>query len=271
MILSNSPAVRDLTLSLPACDLEDCRIKGITWEYTFPALETLDIRTYNTDNNALEDFLLRHPKITTLTWNVDSDDGFIFPENSLPELRALSIEKLSEANVNHLASCKGLEQLRITSCWDQEALLRIARLKSLRYLELKEDVGFWRESFKEPGEEDDTYDKYDGEEDEDDNDNEEEDKKRAADALEAKTGYRTHPAVIGGLLERMPGLHEFAIDLSTGNTWYQNKERVWGHYRPMDVRDLVSTPSMKPFPELTEVRFPCLVSCQSKPRSAPYD
>lgn len=226
-ILRSSPAIQDLKLSFPTCDLEDCRLQGITWQYTFPLLQTLDLRTYNNDNTALSDFLLRHPKITTLAWYVDADEEFIFPENSLPKLQALFIEFQGrqgglKANVEALAKCEHLRHLRVDGC-PHASYHHLAKLESLKCLELLPTIWSWRDGYGRTKEEPD--DRYSA-------------------ALEADTGFRYLLDIIRSMLGKMNGLQELAMNLETGNSCPMDHDGVFRRPVPMDMRDLVCCPSV---------------------------
>ncbi|CAG8950821.1 hypothetical protein HYFRA_00003037 [Hymenoscyphus fraxineus] len=65
-LLRACPAIEELTLSFPNCDLEDCRIRNITWDFTFPSLKSFTFHGYGPDEVTFSSFLARHPGIKTL-------------------------------------------------------------------------------------------------------------------------------------------------------------------------------------------------------------
>jgi hypothetical protein len=248
-ILQTCPALQDLDLSFPTCDLEGCRLQGITWQHTFPSLKALDVRTYNSDNAALSEFLLRHPKIATLAWDVDADEGFIFPRDSLPELRALSMDfrgrsELLKENVEVLARCQHLAHLRVDGC-PHTSYLEIAKLgNNLKCLELNPGVYSWREGCGESGEEPDSDDE------------------KLADSLEAETGMRNLPSIIGSMLEKLYGLQELAMDLETSCTSSRNDEGKFVNPDSMNVKDLVSRFSITPLTKTPSECSPLIYKLQ---------
>jgi hypothetical protein len=225
-VLQNSPAIRDLDLSFPTCDLEGCRLQGITWRYSFPSLTTLSLRTYNSSNTSLADFLLRHLKIKTMAWDVEADDAFIFPANSLPELQALSInfhgnKNLVKAVFDRLTACRDLIHLKMDGC-PHASYLQVATLsKTLKCLELDPGVAYWREGFAEPDEEDE----------------------EATSTLEKETGMRNLSEIIRNIIGKMGGLRELAVDLETGNTFFC-EDGEWVNPDPLNLGDLVCLSSL---------------------------
>ena len=219
-ILQSAPKLQELTLIFPRCDLKGCRIKGISWEYTFPALETCSISTYNTDNTALSKFLVSHPTITNLDWDVDSDENFIFPPTSLPILRALKLDDMDVlCGSQPLSSAKRpITHLRLECCCPCENSLEITNLaKTLKFLELESCIYHSRPDS-------DSGINKDG-----DNDSEN------ADGLGL-----SFPQITKNLLLHLPELQELAVDLETGFTYFRGKDGKFEKRKPTDVNDLVN-------------------------------
>lgn len=161
----------------------------------------------------------------TLDWDVDSDEGFTFPKNSLPELRGISVDfhgngELIKANIKALAHCEHLAHLRVRGC-PHANYLQIAQLgESLKCLELDPRVYPWREGFEEP----------------------DEDNERLTAALKAETGMGNLSAIIGSMLGQLHVLQELAVDLETGSTYSRNDDGKFVNPDPMDLKDLVGRP-----------------------------
>ena len=219
--MQNSPAIQSLELSFPLCDLENCRIKGITWEYTFPSLRTLTVSTYNSDNIALSNFILRHPQIETLDWNVDADDVFVLPKNSLPDLREISIDfhndnERARLDFETLAQCPHLARMSFRGPY--ASYLHIIKVReSLKYLSLDPGVIDWREGFEEP----------------------DEDEEERTAIWEAETGLRKLSDVVRKMLEGLHGLQEFDVDMETAYTFIRYIGGGSVNPDPMDDSDLV--------------------------------
>jgi hypothetical protein len=150
----------------------------------------------------------------------------VFPRQSLPELRELSIEfwgdkEIIEANFDVLAQYSPhLERLGIRRV-PHASYLQVAKLgKSLKYLDLDPGVCSWREGFGEP------------EEDSDDEWNQRIEGSIAA--LEVETGMRKLSEIIKKMLGQLPQLRELAVQLETAYTYVGG-----GHPDPMDDNDLV--------------------------------
>jgi hypothetical protein len=225
-ILRSSHALQTLYLSFPICDLEGCRIKGITWNYTFPSLQTLNLTTYNSDDTALSNFLLRCPRIHTLEWSVGSDYGFIFPQDSLRALSDLRIYDDIfwydfEANFEALANSSPLLEHLETGHLEIANYLQISKLgRSLKSLQLNPGVCNWRKGFVEPGE----------------NSNDEWNKHHdwEVEELEAETGMRQLSQIITKMLAGLPQLEELDVGLETAHTSIDGAIP-----EPLDDKDLV--------------------------------
>lgn len=72
-ILRSSPNLESVSLDFPSCDLEGCRLQGITWDYHFPKLHTLRLNTYNGNPAQLFSFFTQNPSIKTLTFDTWSN------------------------------------------------------------------------------------------------------------------------------------------------------------------------------------------------------
>ena len=134
-----------------------------------------------------------------------------------------STTNLLKANVEALANCKRLVHLRVDGC-PHTSYPEFAKLGTLKCLELEPGIYSWRG--REPDEEPDS-----------------DDEKNAA-ALEAETGFRNLPGIIGGMLGKLHGLQELAVDLETGCTYFRNDAGEFVNPHPIGVEDLVRCPSL---------------------------
>lgn len=221
-VLRNSSGVIDLTLYFPNCDLENCRLSGISWEYTFPVLESFTLMTYNSNSPSLSDFLVRHPSITTLTWNVYADDVFIFPPNSLSNLQNLNVDFHGETElVKALRNTGPIAHLRVDGCPHTSYADLTNLAETLRCLELDSCISDWRASSDFIAQ--DNID---------------------AGGKEREEILPLLPGIIKTLLPQLHQLRELSVDLETSRTYCTGDNGESCHPRPMDVSDLVMILSM---------------------------
>jgi len=93
-LLHSTQKLTSLTLQLPECYLEGCRIKGLTYDYHFPSLEDFSSVGWVESSSGLADFLLRHSSIRRLSLFIegDMDDDVEIALIALPNLRALALD-----------------------------------------------------------------------------------------------------------------------------------------------------------------------------------
>lgn len=227
-ILRNAPGLEELTLIFPGCDLEACRIKGITWEYTFPALKRFSISTYNSDNTALSKFLASHPTITTLDWNVDADEELILPPACLPNLRVLKLDSMDVLGALDAVSTaisispRPIIRIGVEDC-SHDSLSKVAVFaKTLKSLDLNIYVNELRP----------------------DSDSDEEIENKARN--EEETAGLLHN-ILKNLLLQLHDLQELGFDLETGNTYISSGVRGKSeHPEPIGVKDLISILNILP-------------------------
>jgi hypothetical protein len=141
-MLKRIPKLRSLNLSLPSCDLEDCRIKGLAYDWTFLALENFSLSAYVNDDSGVPEFLARHPSIRTLDYDVDSDTVMLGPFTGLTNLAALNLG--SWRHDSSICRIPSLRQLRIgRSLFETASALSSIDLTALRCLEI--DTSYWHE------------------------------------------------------------------------------------------------------------------------------
>ena len=105
LLCAGMPDLRSLKLVLPTCDLENCRVQGLSYGWTFPELTFLSLSVFYSESSAssILEFLAGHPKIETLEFNVEGEESLLPPsttntttnsglfDNLFPNLRALEL------------------------------------------------------------------------------------------------------------------------------------------------------------------------------------
>jgi hypothetical protein len=203
-LLHSARKLTSLSLELPSCDRETCRVQGITYDYHFPALTSFSLRGWADSRSRLPEFLLRHRSIKSLYFDIfgDDEDTFKITATALPSLRAVAAENISRPQLllQLLKSPAALQitHIRLGQVPQKSTSLPILAnyVPSLRCLELSNiDVNFWR---KEP-----------------------------------KVRW------LKRILTSLPGLVELALRCSTRDTLWNNEAGVWVQPDPMDMNDLV--------------------------------
>ena len=97
-LLHGLPNLRVLDINAPDCDLESCRIQGLTWAYKFPQLTHFAISIFYRSAQDMASFLANHPNIRTLTFNVQGDEPIPNVTSLLPDLEALSMDEWGQDN-----------------------------------------------------------------------------------------------------------------------------------------------------------------------------
>jgi hypothetical protein len=73
-LLRGLPNLRVLHIKAPNCDLESCRIQGLTWAYKFPQLTHFAISIFYRSAQDIASFLANHPTIRTLMFDAEGDE-----------------------------------------------------------------------------------------------------------------------------------------------------------------------------------------------------
>jgi hypothetical protein len=142
-MLRNIPKLRSLTLSLPSCDLEKCRIQGLTYDWNFPFLSHSNLSAYINDDSGVPAFLTRHPSIQSLKYDVESDSPISIPFTSLPNLKALFVSGFSQVQ-KCVEEARAIKQLCIsTSLGTTPCDLSPASSSALSCLEI--ETSYWNE------------------------------------------------------------------------------------------------------------------------------
>ena len=89
-LLHGLPNLRVLHIDAPNCDLEGCRIQGLTWAYKFPQLTHFAISIFYRSAQDMASFLANHPNIRTLKFNAEGEEPIPNISSLLPNLEALS-------------------------------------------------------------------------------------------------------------------------------------------------------------------------------------
>ncbi|KAH6642158.1 hypothetical protein C7974DRAFT_408736 [Boeremia exigua] len=166
-LLHASPHLESLRFEWPLGDLEHCQLTNISWAWTFPDLTHLHVCGLNIEHNhnAYNDFLVRHPGLTSLEERVDGpydDEGgkldARLPASALPNLHTLikaggSTHPLTDyfdtaANrpihslTLHVGSFSGIEQCLpdIVACTPAQT--------GLRSLAFRGAIDRWRDSIE---------------------------------------------------------------------------------------------------------------------------
>jgi hypothetical protein len=201
-MLHSAHKLTSLSLQLPSCDLEDCRVQGITYDYHFPDLEYFSLHGWLNSRTALADFLLRHPSITTLSFSLSTEDdsSMEVAASTLPCLRALALNNtfrtplffnlLSASASRHITHLRlnGLHQDHFPNLTDVGCSLQCLELSAYSAHEWRKDSGTSR---------------------------------------------------LRKLLLSLPELLEIALDCQSGNTHFRNEANEWVHPDPIDLDDLV--------------------------------
>ncbi|KAF2500879.1 hypothetical protein BU16DRAFT_578734 [Lophium mytilinum] len=223
-LLAACPAVKNLTLSLPTCDLEGCRIQKLDWAWTYPALTTLSLSVFSEPFAPVTAFLARHPGIATLTWGADTDwnettEADALPSTILPNLTALNVNSRPSGLDALLSEEAGrnITHFRDAYFGPSAEIFKIAA--ALRCLELQPHCRSWRPE--------DPLDSDDSDEPED-------------------PGERA-PGRLAALLPKLPELQELAVEFDTGAAFYRwGPENAFQNAPAMDARDLESVIEILP-------------------------
>jgi hypothetical protein len=198
-MLHSTHKLTSLSLQLHSCDLENCRVQGITYDYHFPDLESFSLQIWLDSRIALADSLLHHPSITALSLSLSTEDEDSM-ETTLPCLRALALNDTFRtqlfSNLLSASASRRITHLRLDGL-HQGHLRNLAGVgRSLPCLELS------------------TY---------------------SADGRREDLGA----SKLRELLLSLPELTEIALDCQSGNTHFRNEANEWVHPDPIDVDDLV--------------------------------
>ena len=99
-LLHGLPNLRVLHIDAPNCDLEGCRIQGLTWAYKFPQLTHFAISIFYRSAQDIASFLANHPNIRTLMFNAEGDDPIPNISSLLPNLEALSMDDWGQTTLD---------------------------------------------------------------------------------------------------------------------------------------------------------------------------
>ena len=91
-LLHGLPNLRVLHIDAPDCDLEVCRIRGLTWAYKFPQLTHFAVSIFYQSAQDIASFLANHPNMRTLMFDAEGDDPIPNISSLLPNLESLSMD-----------------------------------------------------------------------------------------------------------------------------------------------------------------------------------
>ena len=91
-LLHGLPNLRVLKINAPICDLESCRIQGLTWSYKFPQLTHFDLSIFYQSAQDIASFLANHPSIRSLMLSAEGEEPIPNFTFLLPNLKALSMD-----------------------------------------------------------------------------------------------------------------------------------------------------------------------------------
>ncbi|MCJ1388812.1 hypothetical protein MMC18_001662 [Xylographa bjoerkii] len=148
VMLRKIRSVKRLALYLPTCDLETCRIQGLSYNYHLPKLEDLSLSVYDSPSSGLMNFLAHHSSVKTLYLDLSSDEPLQFSETTFPGLRALHVDSLIASPFHDLLSesaARPISHLNAGS-WSKESYAEIVKIAAkLTCLETQDSFDAWRE------------------------------------------------------------------------------------------------------------------------------
>ena len=98
-LLHGLPSLRVLHIDAPSCDLEGCRIRGLTWAYKFPQLTHFSLSIFYRSAQDMASFLANHPNIRTLMFNAEGEEPIPNVTSLLPNLEALSMDNWGQTTM----------------------------------------------------------------------------------------------------------------------------------------------------------------------------
>ena len=111
-LLHGLPKLRVLHIDAPGCDLESCRLQGLTWSYKFPQLTHFAISIFYRSAQEMACFLENHPNIHTLLFNALGDELIPNVTSLLPNLEALSMDMWGQTTIDSYNELLGADPPR---------------------------------------------------------------------------------------------------------------------------------------------------------------
>ena len=216
-LLHGLPNLRVLHIDAPNCDLESCRIQGLTWAYKFPQLTHFAISIFYRSAQDMASFLANHPNIRSLMLSAEGEEPIQNFTSLLPNLEALSMSEWGQTTVDDYTELLSANPPRkITYLKTGEISYDDYRLipqyaPSLRCLELTPNI---------------------------------------QDIRDENNHYRT----MRTLLAPMPDLSELAIHFSSGGT---NEPRYREDYypKPLPMDEEILSKIIKALPKSSNLRL----------------
>ena len=99
-LLHGLPNLKVLHIDAPVCDLESCRIRGLTWAYKFPQLTHFAISIFYRSAQDMASFLENHSNIRTLMLSAEGEEPISNFTSLLPNLEALSMHEWGQTTAD---------------------------------------------------------------------------------------------------------------------------------------------------------------------------
>ena len=99
-LLHGLPNLRVLHIDAPTCDLESCRIRGLTLAYNFPQLTHFAISIFYRSAQDMASFLANHSNIRSLMLSAEGEEPIQNFTSLLPNLEALSMSEWGQTTVD---------------------------------------------------------------------------------------------------------------------------------------------------------------------------
>ncbi|KAF2705829.1 hypothetical protein K504DRAFT_505557 [Pleomassaria siparia CBS 279.74] len=239
-LLSLCPSLTTLDFSWPGCDLDDCQIKNISWDYHYPQLRSLTLYGGDFAPDAFAAFLDRNPSIEVFVDGVDGDCREPYGEQGGPGLKA-------ETLPNVRCVSRASDSARYPEDWfDDKSARKVVHLglpwttrdgfavsetaaRELKCLDINASINYWRP-------------------DEVDSDDEEEEKKR----------IRTDPSKplvksTRKLLPQLKQLRELGIRMASQSSTMRLPDGSFGSPPGMNEEDVKNILSVLPSSD-TQIR-----------------
>ena len=147
-MLRSSPNLENASLEFPNCNLEGCQLGGLTWDYYFPKLHTLHLNAYDSNPAQLISFFARNPSIKNLKFDMWNNERCAdLADGVLQNLEALSMDVAERprpfSDFLSASAARPIVHLRSDSPHLCYPLIRNVS-RTLRCLEIKTDIDFWR-------------------------------------------------------------------------------------------------------------------------------
>ena len=233
-LLKRCPAVETLEFAWPGCDLDNCQIQNISWNYTFPKLRSLTLEGYDFAPAALATFLEQHPSVEDFFDGVDGEQYDSYTEATNPRLAPTCLPNVKIVNrasssarypEDWFSDEAGRKIAHLCLPWGSRGYFEVSKAAAaeLKCLEINtSNVTDWRPK-------------------EADSDDDEETKKKIEQDPEKELVKN-----LRGLLSKLTSLKELGIRLESGSMSIRLPDMTWGSPPGMDENDLAVVLSVLP-------------------------